>query len=574
MARSLTVQIVGDTAALEKSLKSANDATSKFGDSADKLSTHMDKMRSVAGTAGLALGGVLVTGLADSVRLAFQGQVSQAALNQALINTHQSVAAMTGPLTDASEKAAQFGFTSDDARAALARLETATGDTGKSITDLGLAEDIARFKHVALSSATTILTSTLGGSSRAAKQLGIDILPTTTHVDDLRAKYKALGEAIPPADLAQARMSDKQATAAAALQTVTDKVGGQAQAYSNTAAGGLATFHASIDNLMESLGTLLLPAIEDVTKAVSDFSEFLTKHKTIAAALTVTVGGLAIGLVALRVAETAAAVATAGATAAMWLFDAAMDANPLGLLVIGIVGVVGAFEALHVKLSTVQKFLSGVWQTVKTDITKPFTSIATLAGDAFGLVEKLTGAFNNIQNQIRNTVSGLVDDVAGFFEKLPARIIGAAESLGSSFVSGIGKGLSSLGATLVRLIKVPINAIIDAWNSIGASFNLPSINLPIIGKIGGGHVSFEVPQIPHLDIGGAIMQSGIAVVHRGEHVIPAGGSLMGSGTTVNVTVNGFVGNEQQLATQIVGMINNAALGSGGMIRERAIAYGR
>src|SRR5207247_544377 len=166
----------------------------------------------VAGVAGLALAGSLVVGLEKSAHAAIEGQVSQAALDTALKNTGQSLAAMKGPLEDAEAASRKLGFTDDDTRAALAKLETATGDTGKSIKDLALAEDIARFKHVDLDAATKMLTGTLAGNTRSAKALGLVLVPVTANMDALKAKYKELGEAIPPAEAAQAKLLDKQAT--------------------------------------------------------------------------------------------------------------------------------------------------------------------------------------------------------------------------------------------------------------------------------------------------------------------------------------------------------------------------
>src|SRR5439155_513967 len=147
----------------------------------------------VAGVAGLALAGGLAFGLEKSAKAAIEGQADQARLDAALRTTHQSITAMTPALEAAEAASRKLGFTDNDTRLSLARLEVATGDTKKATTDLALAEDIARLKKVDLATATQTLTSTLGGNARAAKSLGIILLPVTTNMDALKEKYKALG---------------------------------------------------------------------------------------------------------------------------------------------------------------------------------------------------------------------------------------------------------------------------------------------------------------------------------------------------------------------------------------------
>jgi hypothetical protein len=63
---------------------------------------------------------------------------------------------------------------------------------------------------------------------------------------------------------------------------------------------------------------------------------------------------------------------------------------------------------------------------------------------------------------------------------------------------------------------------------------------------------FPLMKFPALQTGGKITGTGLALLHRGETVVPAGRS---AGVTVNVTVNGFVGNDQDIAQRVVDTIN-------------------
>jgi hypothetical protein len=53
--------------------------------------------------------------------------------------------------------------------------------------------------------------------------------------------------------------------------------------------------------------------------------------------------------------------------------------------------------------------------------------------------------------------------------------------------------------------------------------------------------------------GGPVTRTGLALVHQGEYVVPKGGALAtgtGGGMTVNLTVNGWVGNDQEIAERV------------------------
>ncbi len=84
--------------------------------------------------------------------------------------------------------------------------------------------------------------------------------------------------------------------------------------------------------------------------------------------------------------------------------------------------------------------------------------------------------------------------------------------------------------------KAVINWIIDKWNGLG--FDIPTIDLGPLGKIGGGRIDF--PDVPRLHSGGTFnpqggAQSGLAVLRKGETVTAAG--AQGPGGVIVVQLN-------------------------------------
>jgi len=249
VARQLKVDIIGDASSLENALGRAGKASSGF---ASKLGTIAK-----AGAAAAIVAATVV--LEQSIKAAMAAETSQSRLDQAFKNAGLSAKASAGQIDAAEAASRKLGFTDTDVRTALGSLITATGDVGKSMKDLAVAQDLARFKGVALGDATKMMTMAMTGSQRAAKQLGITVIPLTTHLDALKRTHLDLTTAAGKATEAHAKLLDKMATGQAVIDAVNEKVHGQGQAFADTAAGGMAQFHAQVEHLEVSLGQGLLP---------------------------------------------------------------------------------------------------------------------------------------------------------------------------------------------------------------------------------------------------------------------------------------------------------------------------
>lgn len=269
MARQLKVDIIGDASSLENALGRAGKASSGF---ASKLGTIAK-----AGAAAAIVAATVV--LEQSIKAAMAAETSQSRLDQAFKNAGLSAKASAGQIDAAEAASRKLGFTDTDVRTALGSLITATGDVGKSMKDLAVAQDLARFKGVALGDATKMMTMAMTGSQRAAKQLGITVIPLTTHLDALKRTHLDLTTAAGKATEAHAKLLDKMATGQAVIDAVNEKVHGQGQAFADTAAGGMAQFHAQVEHLEVSLGQGLLPTVAAVAAKLADFVSFLQTSK-------------------------------------------------------------------------------------------------------------------------------------------------------------------------------------------------------------------------------------------------------------------------------------------------------
>ena len=180
-----------------------------------------------------------------------------------------------------------LGFTDEQTKNSLGSLIIATHNMRKATVDLGVAQNIARFKGIDLQSATKMLTMAMGGSQRAVKQLGLSVQAVTTQqdkakkayhdqTDAINAHFKALGK-LTPAQTAErqaqldsakaaydganavAKVTDKQVTAQKVIDLTKKKLEGQAEAYSKTLPGAMAAAEAWLHHFEVEVGTKLLP---------------------------------------------------------------------------------------------------------------------------------------------------------------------------------------------------------------------------------------------------------------------------------------------------------------------------
>lgn len=194
-------------------------------------------------------------------------------------------------------------------------------------------------------------------------------------------------------------------------------------------------------------------------------------------------------------------------------------------------------------------------------------------GTTFGLsTEKATMLTRGLSDMSGGfeIVSGLIPSITGMFPGLAGAmtlisahplivglLVGGAIIAGlillekkfglvSSAVHGLG---DAMNAAWNDGIKPAINLIIGGVELMARAYALP---FTLLSKIPG--VGSLIPSglanihLPRLDVGGTVLQTGIAVVHRGEVVSPATGSSpsLSAGGTINIYIAGTVVTERQV----------------------------
>lgn len=190
--------------------------------------------------------------------------------------------------------------------------------------------------------------------------------------------------------------------------------------------------------------------------------------------------------------------------------------------------------------------------------TQGATALARGLGDLSGGFEIVSG--------ILPAITGMFPKLAGAMTFISAHplmiglLVGGAIIAGlillekkfgvvSSAVGGLGDALRSAWD---NAIKPTINFIIGGVELLARAWAMP---FTLLSKIPG--VGNLVPsglaniRLPRLDVGGTVLQTGVAVVHRGEVVSPATGTPSPSaGGAITVIVEGSIVTESELVDAI------------------------
>ena len=339
----LTVKITFDTSGITAGVAQATAGLQKV--SAEAKTTGLSFGRIKETMLGVFGGNVLFAGimgvervLHDMKTAVIDNQVAMQRLDTAMNNTKGMTDAGRESILKNVEAYDSLGFTSVQTSAAYGTLLTATGNVTQANKIMASAADLARYKHVDLNTAATILARGTQGSAKAFKELGITL---DTNIPKNKAIAKAFDE----------------------LNT---KIGGQAKAYMNTFAGQMDYLRAKFEAVSVAVGKVLIPIFSFLAKIVATVVSWIQQNADALKILAGVVGVVTIALKGFAIVEAiidglnpftyiiAGAIALAVVFVKLWnSFKGFREAISTGLATI-----IAAFGYLIGTVATLIKWLS------------------------------------------------------------------------------------------------------------------------------------------------------------------------------------------------------------------------
>ena len=246
------------------------------------------------------------------------------------------------------------------------------------------------------------------------------------------------------------------------LQPIVDKL----MPYLNKAAAWVTANLPAITQKVMDIGTKIK---DEVVPAVKNVFEWIQKLSPVIAAVGTAIAGLA--LVGFIQNFKTIIASTKLWTAAQWLLNAAMSANPITLVVIAIAALVAAFVVLWNKSEAFRNFWIGLWDNVKAVASTAWEAITGFFSAAWDTIKAVwdvvLGYFQTLWAGIQTTFSVVSEVLSGFFSAA-WNAIKAIWDFVVGYYQGIWNGIKAVFSVVSSVLTSFFSA---AWNGIKAVWN-------------------------------------------------------------------------------------------------------
>ncbi|MFI5607780.1 hypothetical protein [Amycolatopsis sp. NPDC051903] len=220
-------------------------------------------------------------------------------------------------------------------------------------------------------------------------------------------------------------------------------------------------------DLATTLSNILVPVIQFLAPVLQNIANFIAQNTSWITPLVIAIGVW---------------------TAAQWLLNAALDANPIGLVILAIGALIAIVATIITYWQPISDFFVNLWNTVKDAVTAAASWVWDRMKQAWAWVVGVwNGAvawFQAIWIGIKTGVSMALDAVKNIFSSAWNTIKGVWSSVGSFFSgiwSGIGNGLKSALNGAIRLLNGAIHGI----NNVTGVVGIPGIpDIPYLARGG------------------------------------------------------------------------------------------
>ena len=325
----------------------------------------------------LAVLGGLAGGLGLATKAASEDQKAQDLLGQQLRTSAGATdEAIAGNELFISSMSRTFAVADDQLRPAMSNLARSTGSVEAAQGLMTTALDISAATGVDLETVTMALGKAYNGSTAALTKLD----PSLKGVIDSESSMTEITEAL------------------------ATSFGGAATVAAESFEGRMTGMKIAMDETKESIGAALLPALEKLLEFLQPIAAWAQENTTAFLILAGVIGTLASLVVGYNLYLKLMAFYTTAVSVATAIWNAILLANPITLVVIGIIAFVAAMVLLYKKFDIVREVVDTVFKAIKTGVT---VSLDFLVSYFNGILSIMKGIFNAIAKLWNSTIGKL-----------------------------------------------------------------------------------------------------------------------------------------------------------------------
>lgn len=455
----LSVRVVSDT-------KDAKKGMDDMATGVEKLEAGLDK---ATVPAGLALGAIAALGK-GAYDAASDLQQSAGAVESVFKDQSDTIIAASKTAADAvGLSTSSYQNLGTVLGAQLKNIGMPMDEVAGQTTDLiSLGADLAATFGGETSDAVSAVSALLRGERDPIERYGVSIKQA-----DINARMAADGLTGLSGDAAKAAETQ---TVLAMLAEQTSGAMGQFARETDSAAGSQQIANAQWENARAELGERLLPIGTQVSQWLAQAAQLTVQHSGAVTILVGTVAALAAGILlangvlkAYQAAQIAVRGVTMVWTAAQWLLNAALTANPVGIVVVAIAALAAGLVVAYQKSDTFRNYVNRAWDAVKSGASAVWNALEPIRSG----FESISNAVQNAYNWVKDLFSSFtppswLSTVAGFVGMTadnanPVEMSAGTNSLGAPSLSrfvALGSTANSAPAQVVHN-EIVINGALD-----------------------------------------------------------------------------------------------------------------
>lgn len=212
--------------------------------------------------------------------------------------------------------------------------------------------------------------------------------------------------------------------------------------------------------------------------------------------------------------------ATEIATAAQWLWNIAMSANPIGLIVIAVAALIAIIVLIATKTTWFQDLWNAIWGAIGDPVKAVFDFI-------IGYYKFMFNTFITVVKWWWDMFTGIWKAAGDFAVSAFRVVLDIPNRLRSAF--------NTIGDAIFAPFKYAFNMVSWAWNN-----TIGRLSWSVPGWVPGiGGASISAPRLPQLQHGGEILRSGAVYAHQGE--------IIAQPASVRGLSNEMTGNSAEMA---------------------------
>lgn len=222
---------------------------------------------------------------------------------------------------------------------------------------------------------------------------------------------------------------------------------------------------------------LLQPIVQDVLPPIKKGVNWLIDNSSVVCA---SIAGIGAALATLAVANTimglvnsfrAYKAVTEGATIAQWALNAAMTANPIGIVIAAIVGLIAAFVVLWNKSDTFRNFFINAGEDIKEFVTHSIQNVKQLPSKIWtwlnSTIQKAVNFSSTFSQKGKEASNNFKNKLVDGIKSTNSNMVSA----GKDIVRGLWNGITGMGSWLKNKISGFASSVVKGFKD---SFKIKS----------------------------------------------------------------------------------------------------